>query len=68
MKFTNKNNFLLYEQSNYKVRASKNNLQIDIDINRKELFNNFYFENNSEKYFSLSKKNFYYLKNLPKKT
>ena len=39
-----------YEQSNYKVGASENNLQIDIDKNREELFNNYYFENNSEKY------------------
>ena len=42
-----------YEQSNYKVGASENNLQVDIDENRQELFNNFYFENNSEKYLSL---------------
>ena len=43
-----------YEQSNYKVGASENNLQIDIYENRVELFNNYYFENNSEKYDSLS--------------
>ncbi len=43
-----------YEQSNYKVGASENNLQIDIEKNRDELFNNYYFENNSEKYDSLS--------------
>ena len=47
-----------YEQSNYKVGASENNLQIDIDKNREELFNNYYFENNSEKYDSLSNKKF----------
>jgi len=47
-----------YEQSNYKVGASENNLQIDIDKNRDELFNNYYFENNSEKYDSLSNKKF----------
>ena len=47
-----------YEQSNYKVGASENNLQIDIDENREELFNNYYFENNSEKYDSLSNKKF----------
>ena len=39
-----------YEQSNYKVGASENNLKIDINENREELFNNCYFENNSEKY------------------
>ena len=47
-----------YEQSNYKVGASENNLQIDIDKNRDELFNNYYFENNYEKYDSLSNKKF----------
>ena len=47
-----------YEQSNYKVGASENNLQIDIDKNREELFNNYSFENNSEKYDSLSNKKF----------
>ena len=47
-----------YEQSNYKVGASENNLQIDIDKNREELFNNYYFENNSEKHYSLSNKKF----------
>jgi len=47
-----------YEQSNYKVGASENNLRIDITENREELFNNYYFENNSEKYDSLSNKKF----------
>ena len=51
-----------YEQSNYKVGASENNLQIVIDKNREEVFNNYYFENNSEKYYSLSKKSFCSLK------
>ena len=45
-----------YEQSNYKVGASENNLQIDIDKNREVLLNNYYFENNSDKYDSLSNK------------
>ena len=49
-----------YEQSNYKVGASENNLKIDIDLNREELFNNYYFEKNSEKYASLSNKKFLY--------
>ena len=48
----------LYEQSNYKVGASENNLQLEIDKNREQLFNNYYFENNSEKYDSLSNKKF----------
>jgi len=33
-------------------------LQIDIDENTEEIFNNYYFENNSEKYDSLSNKKF----------
>ena len=47
-----------YEQSNYKVGGSENNLQIDIHENRDELFNNYYFENDSEIYDSLSNKKF----------
>ena len=47
-----------YEQSNYKVGASENNLRIDIAEDREELFNNYYFENNSKKYDSLSNKKF----------
>ena len=47
-----------YEKSNYKVGASENNLQIGIAENREKLFNNYYFENNSEQYDSLSNKKF----------
>ena len=47
-----------YKHSNYKVGASENNLKIDIDVNREEIFNNYYFVNNSEKYDSLSNKKF----------
>jgi len=54
-----------YEQSNYKVGASENNLQIDIDKNREEIFNN-YFENNSEKYDSLSNKKFLFFGKITK--
>ena len=53
-----------YEQSNYKVGASENKLQIDIDKNRDELFNNSYFENNSEKYDSLSNKKFLFFEKI----
>ena len=53
-----------YEQSNYKVGGSENNLQIDIDKNREELFNNYYFENNSEKYDSLSNKKFLFFEKI----
>ena len=59
-KITNISNIheFFYEQSNYKVGASENNLQIDINENREKLFNNYYFKNNSEKYDSLSNKKF----------
>ena len=53
-----------YEQSNYKVGASENNLQVDFAENREELFNNYYFENNSEKYDSLSNKKFLFFEKL----
>jgi len=55
-----------YEQSNYKFGASENNLQIDINENREELFNHYYFENNSEKYDSLSNKNFLFFEKITK--
>ncbi len=42
----------------YKNGASEYNLQIEIDENREELFNNYYFKNNSEKYDSLKNKKF----------
>ena len=53
-----------YEQSNYKVGASENNLQIDIDKNREEVFKNYYFENNSEKYDLLSNKKFLFFEKI----
>ena len=55
-----------YEQSNYKVGASENNLQIGIDLNREELFNNYYFENNSETYDSLPNKKFLFFEKITK--
>ena len=68
-KITNISNIheFFYEQSSYKVGASENNLQIDLDENRKELFNNYYFENNSEKYDSLSNKKFLFFEEITKK-
>ena len=42
----------------------KKNLQIGIDKNREELFNNYYFKNNSEKYDSLSNKKFVFFKKI----
>ena len=53
-----------YEQSNYKVGSSENHLQIEIEENREELFNNYYFENNSEKYDSLSNKKFLFFEKI----
>ena len=47
-----------YEQSNYKVGASENNLQLDIKVNKKELSNKNYLENTSGKYTQLSIKKF----------
>ena len=55
-----------YEQSNYKVGASENNLQIDINEYSEELFNNYYLENNSEKYDSLSYKKFLFFGKITK--
>ena len=68
-KITNISNIheFFYEQSSYKVGASENNLQLDIDENREELFNNYYFENNSEKYDSLSNKKFLFFEEITKK-
>ena len=57
-----------YKQSNYKVGASENNLQIDFHENREELFSNYYFENNYEKYDSLSNKKFLFFGKITKNT
>ena len=67
-KITNISNIheFFYEQSNFKVGASENNLQIDINEYRKELFNNYYLENNSEKYDSLSNKEFLFFGKITK--
>ena len=55
-----------YEQSNYKVGASENNLQLDIKVNKKELFNKNYLENNSYKNDQLSIKKFRLFEKLTK--
>ena len=62
IKITNISNIheFFFAQSNYNVGASKNNLQIDIDENREKLFNNYYFENNSENMIHYRIKNFCY--------
>ena len=55
-----------YEQSNYKVGASENKMQIEIKQNEKEIITDNYFEKTSEKYSSLYNKKFYLFKKLAK--
>ena len=55
-----------YEQSNYKVGASENNLQLDIKVNKKKLSNKNYLENTLEKDTKLSIKKFLLFKELTK--
>jgi len=55
-----------YEQSNYKIGASENNLQLDIKENKKELITNNYHEKSSEKYTSVKQKNFSLTHKIPK--
>ena len=55
-----------YEQSNFNVGGSENNLKKEIDENMEELLNNYYFENNSEKYNSLLNKKFLLFKKFTK--
>ena len=55
-----------YEQSNHKIGASENNLQLDSKVNEKEQINNNYFDNNSKIYNSISYKKFKFFKEYPK--
>ena len=55
-----------YEQSNYKVGASENNLQLDIKINEKELTTYNYFEDTFKKLSSVSNKKFQFFETLTK--
>jgi len=55
-----------YEQSNYKVGASENNLQLDIKINEKELTTYNHFEDTFKKFSSVSNNKFQFFKHLPK--
>ena len=55
-----------YEQSNYKVGASENNLQLDIKINEKELTSYNYFEGTFKKFSSVSNKKFQFFEILTK--
>ena len=47
-----------YDQSNYKVGASENNLQLEFNGIEKKLMTNNYLEKSSEKYTSVSHKEF----------
>ena len=55
-----------YEQSNYKVGASENNLQLDIKINEKELTTCNYFEDTFKKFSSVSNNKFQFFQTLTK--
>ena len=55
-----------YEQSNYKVGASENNLQLEIKINEKELTKYNYFADTFKKYSSVSNKKFQFFEKLTK--
>ena len=55
-----------YEQSNYKVGASENNLQLDIKVNEKKLSYKNYLENTSDKHDQLSIKKFHLFEKLKK--
>ena len=55
-----------YEQSNYKVGASENNLQLDITVNEKQLITYNYFKKSSEKFTSDSHKKISFINKLNK--
>ena len=55
-----------YLQSNYKVGASENNLQLDIKTNEKELITKNYLEKASEKYTPVSLKKIRFFQKLTK--
>ncbi|MBO8205105.1 hypothetical protein [Prochlorococcus marinus] len=53
-----------YEQSNYKIGASENNMQSDVKVHEKELITNNYINNNLEQFTSLSYKKFSFFEKL----
>ena len=55
-----------YEQSNYIIGASENNMQFDIKTNKKELIINNDFNKISDNYYSVPIKKSSFLKNLEK--
>ena len=50
-----------YEQSNYLIGASENNMQLDIKVNEKELFTDNYLEKKLERYPSSTHKKFSFM-------
>ena len=66
MKNISKIHQFFYEQSNYKVGASENNLELDIKINEKELTTYNYFEDTFKKFSSVSNNKFQFFKTLTK--
>ena len=63
--FSNIHEFF-YEQSNYKVGASENKLQLDIKVNKKEPSQNNYLEKTSDNHAQLSIKKFRFFEKLTK--
>ena len=55
-----------YEQSNYKVGASENNMQLVIKVDEKKLLTDNYIENTSEKYNLISYSKFRFFRKLTK--
>ena len=66
IKSTSKIHQFFYEQSNYKVGASENNLQLDIKINEKKLTTYNQFEGTFKKSSSISNNKFQFFKTLIK--
>ena len=58
--------YFFYEQSNYKVGASENYLQLNIKVKKKELSNKNYLKNTSDKNTQLSIKKFRLFEKLTK--
>ena len=57
---TNMHEFF-YEQSNFKIGASENNMQLNIKKIKKEIFFNNYLDNTSENYASVTYKKYSFL-------
>ncbi len=53
-----------YEQSNYKVGASENNLQLDFKVKEKDLNKYSYLRKTSEKFYPVSNTKFLFFKKL----